>query len=62
MQYQGLPGGLYLEKQHSPRKGVGHYGILDVGNRLRYPNAPYPLAIHQTPPAIQATSLPNCGV
>ncbi len=37
MPYQGYPDGLYLLKQKSQDKGVDHYGILDVGNRINHP-------------------------
>jgi hypothetical protein len=46
-----LPPGLYLLMQHSPSKGVEHYGILDTGNRLGY--GLQPVVIHQTPPGIR---------
>jgi len=32
--YQGFPDGLYLVMQRSVGKGIDHYGILDIGNRL----------------------------
>ena len=63
MSYQGLQDGLYLLKQASRAKGVDHYGVLDVGNRLRDPkvNYPHPVVIHQTPPSIQMDWLQNTG-
>lgn len=55
MPYQGLQDGLYLVKQKSQEKGVDHYGVLDVGNRIRHPHANgiNPVIIHQTPPSIR---------
>lgn len=63
MPYEGLEDGLYLLKQASRGKGVDHYGVLDVGNRLRDPrvNYPHPVVIHQTPPSIQMDWLQNTG-
>ena len=55
MPFQQFADGLYLLLQRSPSKGVDHYGILDVGNRLRSPIVPIePVVIHQTPPEIRA--------
>ena len=61
MPYEGLEDGLYLLKQRSQAKGLDHYGILDIGNRLRNAYAPYPIVVHQTPPAIRADWLQNTG-
>jgi hypothetical protein len=61
MPYQGIPDGLYLVRQHSQEKRVDHYGIIDIGNRLRYPHAPQPVVIHQSPPSIRADWLQTTG-
>ena len=62
MPFQGLADGLYLLLQPSPSKGVDHYGILDVGNRLRLPlGAAEPVVVHQTPPAIRTDWLSSTG-
>ena len=61
MPYEGFADGLYLLKQQSPSKGVSHYGILDVGNRLAYPNVDQPIVVHQTPPAIRVDWLRSTG-
>lgn len=61
MPYQGLQDGLYLVVQHSPEKGVDHYGVLDVGNNLRYLTAIEPVVVHQSPPAIRADWLSATG-
>lgn len=63
MPHAGQPDGLYLIRQESPSKGVTHYGILDVGNRLRTPGLlPYgPVVIHQVPPAIRCDWLSATG-
>ncbi|MHB8388665.1 MAG: hypothetical protein ACYDBH_03665 [Acidobacteriaceae bacterium] len=55
MSYQHLADGLYLVKIRSGGKGVDHYGILDVGNRLEHPQADgiHPILVHQTPPAVR---------
>jgi len=55
MPYQHLLDGLYLIKTYCTRKGVDHYGILDIGNRLGIPgiNGVRPVVIHQTPPRIR---------
>lgn len=55
-----LPDGLYLVKQRSPSKGVDHYGIVDIGNRLGY--GCLPAVIHQTPPGIRVDWLEGTGV
>ncbi len=59
MPYQGVPDGLYLVKRRSEAKGVDHFGILDVGNRLGYPQASQPVVLHQVPPAVRADWLQN---
>jgi Lecithin retinol acyltransferase len=58
-----LADGLYVVKQKSKQKGVDHYGILDVGNRLRIPGVDgiNPVIVHQTPPHIQASYLHQTG-
>jgi hypothetical protein len=55
MPYQHLKDGLYLIKTRCREKGVDHYGILDVGNRLGLPgvNGIRPVIVHQTPPRIR---------
>jgi len=47
--------GLYLAIQRSVEKGVMHYGMLDIGNRMGIPDADgfHPVVIHQTPPSIR---------
>lgn len=64
MPYEQLNDGLYLIKQRSAAKGVDHYGILDVGNRVRLPSVlagQQPVVIHQTPPHVQAAWLQDTG-
>jgi hypothetical protein len=63
MPYQNLPDGLFLLKRPSPDKGVEHYGVLDVGNRLGFPEADgsHPVVIHQTPPSVRYDWLQNTG-
>lgn len=63
MPYRHLADGLYLLKQKSEGKGVDHYGILDVGNRIAHPqvNGQHPVVIHQTPPTIKLDWLQNTG-
>ncbi len=56
--------GLYLLAQKTQIKGVlvDHYGILDVGNRLKLPNVDWhPIVIHQTPPQIRRDRLEDTG-
>jgi hypothetical protein len=62
--YQNLQDGLYLILQKSQEKSVDHYGILDVGNRIKHPEVklPQPIVIHQRPPRIQIDWLQNTGV
>jgi len=64
MPYQKYPDGLYLLKQKSAAKGVDHYGILDIGNRISHPQVDgrHPVVIHQTPPSIKIDWLQNSGV
>jgi hypothetical protein len=64
MPYQKHPDGLYLLKQKSAAKGVDHYGILDIGNRIRHPQVDgrHPVVIHQMPPSIKIDWLQNTGV
>lgn len=64
MPYQHLNDGLYLVRQKSAAKGVDHYGILDVGNRIGHPEIIFPVqpvVIHQRPPRIQIDWLQNTG-
>ena len=63
MPYQQYPDGLYLLKQKSEAKGVEHYGILDIGNRINHPQVDgrHPVVIHQTPPSIKLDWLQNTG-
>ena len=63
MPYSGYQDGLYLMKQNSSEKGVDHYGILDVGNRINNPQVDgrYRVVIHQTPPSIRIDWLQNTG-
>lgn len=64
MPHGWLNDGLHLLVQTSVEKGVDHYGILDVGNRIRHPQVgPFdqPIVIHQTPPAIRIDWLQNTG-
>lgn len=64
MPYQNIEDGLYLVVQRSHEKGVDHYGILDIGNRLNIKEAEsvdHPIVIHQTPPTIQLSWLQNTG-
>ncbi|MFO1262477.1 MAG: lecithin retinol acyltransferase family protein [Rhodoferax sp.] len=63
MPYQHLADGLYLVKQKSASKGVDHYGILDVGNRLCHPevNGLQPVVLHQSPPSIRLNWLQDTG-
>jgi hypothetical protein len=56
-----ISSGLYLVRQYSPTKGVDHYAILDVGNRLEYDNAPWPVILQLTPMGVQAAWLHGTG-
>lgn len=64
MSYQQYSDGLYLLKQKSEAKGVDHYGILDIGNRINHPQVDrrHPVVVHQTPPSIQIDWLQDTGV
>lgn len=64
MPYQGYPDGLYLLVKRSESKGVDHYGILDIGNRIEHPHVDgrHPTVIHQTPPSIRLDWLQDTGV
>jgi hypothetical protein len=56
--------GLYLVRQKSQVKGVDHYGILDIGNRLRLPNVGWwgdPAVVHQTTPQIRRDPFKGTG-
>jgi hypothetical protein len=64
MPYLQHQDGLYLLKQKSLEKGVDHYGIMDVGNRLRHPQVNGlhpPTVIHQAPPSIRLDWLQDTG-
>lgn len=64
MPFQNFSDGFYLLRQKSVSKGVDHYGIMDVGNRLQLPEVPYgsqPVIIHQTPPSIRLDWLESTG-
>ncbi len=64
MPFQNFTDGLYLMIQKSQGKGVDHYGILDVGNRMGYPGVPagaQPVVIHQTPPRLRTDWLQHTG-
>lgn len=64
MPYQGFENGLYIARQKSQNKpGISHYGIIDIGNRIRYPNADgvNPIVIHQTPPQLRIDWLRGTG-
>lgn len=64
MPYEHLQDGFYLVRQQAATKGVDHYGILDVGNRLRHPHVGFgmqPVVIHQTPPRIRIDWLQATG-
>ncbi len=62
--YQNIEDGLYLLMQKSIDKGIDHYGILDIGNRLNIEAVRFssqPVVIHQTPPSIQVHWLQDTG-
>ena len=63
MPHQQFSDGLYLLKQKSEAKGVDHYAILDVGNRISHPQVDgrHPVVIHQIPPSIKLDWLQNTG-
>ena len=63
MHSQQLPPGVYLVWQKSQRKGVDHYGVLDVGNCLGIAQADgiRPVVIHQAPPSITLDTIENSG-
>ncbi len=63
MPYQNLEDGLYLLKQPSQKGGIEHYGVLDIGNVLRFPGVSTirPIVIHQTPPQVRPDLLENTG-
>jgi hypothetical protein len=63
MPYQGYVDGVYLVAQKSEEKGVDHYGVLDIGNRIRHPaiDGANPVVIHQTPPTIRFDWFQNTG-
>jgi hypothetical protein len=55
VQQLSLQPGLYKARERRSDKGVLHYGILDVGNRMRIPlaNGFNVVVIHQLPPRIK---------
>ena len=64
MPYQRLCDGLYLLRQWSTAKGVWHFGILDVGNRIKNTHVTHgsqPIVIHQTPPTLRLERLSETG-
>ncbi len=63
MPFQNCSDGLYLVTQWSFEKKCDHYGILDIGNRLRHPqlDGRCPMVIHQTPPSIRWDRLEDTG-
>jgi hypothetical protein len=58
-----LPDGIYMVWQRSARKGVDHYGVLDIGNQLGIAQADRvtPVVIHQSPPSISLDTVENSG-
>ncbi len=62
MPYQGFPDGLYLLRRPSD-KGIHHYGVLDIGNRLQLTgvSVEHPVVAHQTPPSIRFDWFQNTG-
>lgn len=64
MPYQGYQDGLYLVKQKSERKGVDHFGILDIGNRRGDPNFwdGRPAVIHQVFPLLRVDEFCGTGI
>jgi len=58
-----LAPGLYWIVQKSPKKGVDHHAILDVGNRLGYRDVDprHPIIVHQTPPSIKRDPFVGTG-
>ena len=63
MNQHQLPNGIYMVWQKSQRKGVDHYGVLDVGNCLGIAQADgvRPVVIHQVPPAITVDTIEDSG-
>ena len=63
MPYGDIDDGLYLMVSKSMDGKIIHYGILDVGNVLQYPNSngSHPIVYHQTPPRIQIQWLQDTG-
>lgn len=63
MFYQGYSDGIYLIRQRSINKGVDHYGVFDIGNRLNLDNADgiKPVVIHQVHPQIRVDKLEDTG-
>ena len=64
MAYQGFADGLYVMRQLSRDKGVLHYAIMDVGNRLGLagvlPGAE-PIMIHKPPTGLRSDFLSATG-
>lgn len=63
IQLSQLQAGLYVVKQRSLAKRVDHYGILDVGNRLKFEwsYSARPVIVHQTPPTLRVDWAENTG-
>jgi hypothetical protein len=63
MPLTNLRNGLYLVRQHTGSKGFDHYGVLDVGNRMRLRRVESwrPVVIHQTPPSIRVDLYEGTG-
>ena len=63
MPYQHLDDGLYLIKQKSAEKGVDHYGVLDIGNRIRHPAADgiNPVVVHKGTSGFRIDWFQNTG-
>ena len=60
MPYQGFSDGLYVMKQFRADKGVFHFAIMDVGNRLRLTGVQpgtEPVMVHQPPEGLRADFL-----
>lgn len=64
MPYQGFSDGLYLIKRRSSEKGVDHYGVLDIGNRIRHPQVDgiNPVVIHKGANGNQIDWFQNTGI
>ena len=64
MPYKDYPDGLYLVSQPGAKRGIDHYGIADLGNRLAVPGADgvHPVIVHQSPPGVRANWLRDTDV